>query len=217
MEESTKIISQSKTIKSASAKYRGNPTSAWLWGGGRRPNISTLKEKFGLTGHTISAVDLIHGIGRAAGLTPIPVEGATGYIDTNYEGKISALKDALKSKNFVYLHVEAPDESGHEGDIEHKLKAIQDFDAKIIGPALNILSDYKDYALLVMPDHPTPITLKTHTADPVPFCMMRTGGFAEHLNNKHAKAYNEFDCSQTGLFIEDAHRLIELMIAGNLK
>ena len=217
MEESAKIISQSETIKNASGKYKGNPTSAWLWGGGRRPAISTLKEKFGLIGHTISAVDLIHGIGRAAGLTPIQVEGATGYIDTNYEGKISALKDALKTTNFVYLHVEAPDESGHEGNIEHKLKAIQDFDAKIIGPALSILSDYKDYSLLVMPDHPTPIAFKTHTADPVPFCMMRTGGFAEHLNDKHAKAYNELDCSQTGLFIADAHRLIELMIVGNLK
>ena len=214
MEESVKIISQSETIKKAATNYKGNPTSAWLWGGGRCPNILTLKDKFGLEGHTISAVDLIHGIGRAAGLSPIPVEGATGYIDTNYAGKVAALRDALKLKNFVYLHVEAPDESGHKGNIEHKLQAVQDFDAKVVGPVLEILSNYKEYSLLVMPDHPTPIVLKTHTSDPVPFCMLRTGGF--EFNDKHAKAYNEVDCSETGLFIEDAHRLIELMIFGEL-
>ena len=217
MKESIKVISQSEAVKEAFGKYKGNPSAAWLWGGGRRPNISTLKDRFNLTGHTISAVDLIHGIGRAAGLVPIPVEGATGYIDTNYEGKVSALRDALKSENFVFLHVEAPDESGHKGNIEHKLQAIQDFDAKVVGPVLNILSEYKEYALLVMPDHPTPIVLKTHTSDPVPFCMLRTGGFAEHLNDKHAKAYSESDCSETGVFIAEAHRLIELMIFGDLK
>ncbi len=214
---SSRIISESAAVKEAEGKYRGNPTSIWLWGGGRKPAVTTLEQRFGLNGYTISAVDLIHGIGRAAGLSPYPVNGATGYIDTNYSGKSNALKSALKKGNFVYLHVEAPDESGHEGSLEHKLRAIEDFDSKIVGPVLETVSSYDKYSLLIMPDHPTPVSIRTHTSDPVPFCMQRTGGWTDgSLAGKTAPRFNEVDSSTTGLFIDQAHRLLEIMINGTL-
>ncbi|MGL4369605.1 MAG: cofactor-independent phosphoglycerate mutase, partial [Spirochaetota bacterium] len=178
MTRSKEIISESQAVSDARRLYDGKPESVWLWGGGRRPQIEPLTEKYGLHGCTISAVDLIHGIGRAAGLAPRPVEGATGYIDTNYEGKAAAALEALSSgDNFVFLHVESPDESGHEGNIEHKIRSIEDFDAKVVGPVLDGLSRFSDYTVLLMPDHPTPIRLKTHSSDPVPFIIYRSTGF----------------------------------------
>nr|HPJ36660.1 cofactor-independent phosphoglycerate mutase [Spirochaetota bacterium] len=153
MSESSGIISSSEKIQRSKSEFKGNPESVWLWGGGRRPAMETLSDKFGLSGYTISAVDLIHGIGKAAGLKPLHVKGATGYLDTNYEGKAAALIEGLKKSDLVFLHVEAPDESGHEGDLEHKLRAIRDFDSKIVGPALSIIRDYSNFVILLMPDH----------------------------------------------------------------
>jgi len=217
MKRSQQVIAQSETIKKARDTYRGNPVSLWLWGGGRKPSILTLKERFGLEGHTISAVDLIHGIGRAAGLTPLHVDGATGYIDTNYTGKADALLTALEYADYVYLHVESPDESGHEGNLEHKLQAIEDFDKKIVGPVLEGLKKFDCYSVLIMPDHPTPISIKTHSSDPVPFCMYRSDGWTDlTLNDRKAREYTEEAASATGLFLKEGHRLIELMIHGKL-
>ena len=132
------------------------------------------KDKYGLEGALISAVDLTRGIGIYAGFRIIIVPGATGYIDTNYEGKAMAALEALKEVDFVYLHVEAPDEAGHNGDVNAKIRAIEDFDKKVVGTVLNNIKEFKDYSLLVMPDHPTPLSLKTHTSDPVPFALMRS-------------------------------------------
>lgn len=214
---SKSIIAESAVISDGKKKYQGNPESIWLWGGGRRPEMETLQERFGLHGHTISAVDLIHGIGRAAGLTPLHVEGVTGYIDTNYAGKAKALIDSLPDSNFIFLHIESPDESGHEGNMEYKIKSIEDFDRIIVGPVLEELQKYTDYSVLLMPDHPTPIKIRTHTSDPVPFCIYSSSGyFTEEKNKYSAPSFCEKDASHTGLFINHAHRLLEIMIKGSI-
>ncbi len=217
MDESREIIRNSKKIDSARKKFRGNPESVWLWGGGGKPAMQTMKERFGFDGYTISAVDLIHGIGRAAGLKPIPVPGATGYIDTNYRGKAEALLKGLRDRDFVYLHVESPDESGHEGNLGHKLKSIEDFDRLVVGTVMEGLAGFSDYSLLVMPDHPTPLSIMTHTDEPVPFAMVRTGGWGSGFTGmKKSGFFSERALAQTGLFIEEGHRLIELMIHGTM-
>ncbi len=143
--------------------------SIWLWGQGRRPAMPTFKAKYGKTGAIISAVDLTKGIAVLAGFEVINVEGATGYIDTNYEGKVEASLKALERLDMVYLHVEAPDEAGHTGNIKDKITAIEDFDSRIVGPVLKGLEKFGNYRVLVMPDHPTPIEIRTHSPEPVPF------------------------------------------------
>jgi 2,3-bisphosphoglycerate-independent phosphoglycerate mutase len=196
-------------------KYRGAPESIWFWGGGKKPNMQTLSERFGLYGHTISAVDLIHGIGKAAGLTPLYVEGVTGYIDTNYKGKANALLNALGSANYIFLHVESPDESGHKGNIEHKIKSIEDFDSLVVGPVIEGIKKWSDYSVLLMPDHPTPIKIRTHTSDPVPFCIYSSiNRFKKEKDIYKAAAFNERDAAATGLFIDKAYKIIEIMING---
>ena len=213
MAESSGIISSSAAVHEAGAKYKGSPTSVWLWGCGRRPSMEPLSKRFGLTGHTISAVDLIHGLGRAAGLTPIPVEGATGYLDTNYEGKASALLAALKKASFVFLHVESPDESGHEGNLEHKLRAIEDFDRRVVGPVMDGITAYRDYTVLTLPDHATPVSLRTHSAEPVPFTLVSSSGWrGTPYEEKRGLSFSEKSAAATGLFIAQGHRLIELML-----
>ncbi len=212
IEASKSIIAGSDIINKSKSRYKGNPNSTWLWGGGKKPAIETLKDRFGLQGYTISAVDLIHGIGRAAGLTPLHVDGATGYIDTNYSGKASALLEAIKTSNFIFLHVEAPDESGHEGNLKHKIKAIEDFDKKVVGPVIEGLKKFSDYTILVMPDHPTPIKLKTHTADPVPFCIYSNKQFSGFRKSPADICFTEKMARTTGNYIDKAHNLIQIMI-----
>jgi 2,3-bisphosphoglycerate-independent phosphoglycerate mutase len=217
MFQSKSVIAESSAVRDGLKKYQGNPESIWLWGGGRRPAMNTLKERFGLYGHTISAVDLIHGIGKAAGLTPLHVDGVTGYIDTNYTGKADALLNSLADSNFIFLHVESPDESGHEGNIEHKIKSIEDFDSLVVGPVLKGMEKYDDYSILVMPDHPTPVKVRTHTSDPVPFCIYSSDGhFEEEKKKYNAAAFSEKDAAATGLFIDHAHNILEIMIKGSL-
>ncbi len=213
MDESMRVIRSSPAIKEALGRYHGRPVSAWLWGAGRKPSMPSLRERFGLSGYTISAVDLIHGIGRAVGLSPLRVDGATGYLDTNYRGKADALLSAMERSNFVFLHVESPDESGHEGNLEHKLRAIEDFDAMVVGPVIQGMRRYEDYTLLVMPDHPTPVSLRTHTADPVPFCMYSPGGFAVDAYRRDGiSGFNEPSAGRTGLYVGEAHRLMDIMM-----
>jgi 2,3-bisphosphoglycerate-independent phosphoglycerate mutase len=213
MKESADIIASSTAVRNARSHYEGSPSSVWLWGCGRKPSMETLGKRFGLRGYTISAVDLVHGLGRAAGLSPIQVPGATGYIDTNYAGKARALLEALKTASFIFLHVESPDESGHEGSIEHKLSAIEDFDSKIVGPVMDGIATYRDYTVLVMPDHPTPISIRTHTGDPVPFCMYSSKGWSgTAYQGMSAPSFSEKSAAATGLFIGEGHRLIELML-----
>lgn len=182
--------------------------SIWLWGHGKAPRMVTYRERFGLSGAVISAVDLVRGIGVYAGLEIIKVPGATGYLDTNYRGKAEAALDALKRLDFVYLHVEAPDESSHSGSIENKIRAIEDFDAKIVGPVSEGIREFGEYRILCTPDHPTPIRLMTHTADPVPFIMY--GGETEV--SADVAGYDENSARKTGLFLEEGYRLMEMML-----
>ena len=212
MKRARKIIASSTDISKAMGKYQGSPESIWLWGGGRKPGIRPPEERFGLHGYTISAVDLIHGIGKAAGLEPLSVDGATGYIDTNYEGKASALISSIKNCNYVFLHVEAPDESGHEGSIEKKLKSVEDFDKRVVGPVIEAMEKYSNFSILLMPDHHTPISVKTHTSDPVPFCIYSKGNPLEgNFEKFSASSYSEKAAEGTGLFVKSAHQLIEIM------
>jgi len=154
-------------------KNPGN--SVWFWGQGYAPTFRTFKELYGLTGSVISAVDLIMGLGIYAGLDVIEVPGATGYLDTNYVGKAEFAMASLKDKDFVLVHVEAPDEAGHMGDLDAKLQAIEDFDEKVVGTVLSAAKESdEDYTIVVLPDHPTPIALRTHTSEPVPFVMYST-------------------------------------------
>lgn len=180
-------------------KDEGNlpANSVWLWGHGKTPMIETYKEKFGLTGAVISAVDLIKGIGICAGLDVINVEGATGYIDTNYLGKAEAALAALEHHDFVYVHVEAPDEASHAGNMQHKIQAIEDFDRQVVGTVLEGIKKFEEYVILCMPDHPTPVKLMTHTSDPVPFVIYRSG----ELYSNGAILFDEFQAKASGLEI----------------
>ncbi len=191
-------------------KEQGNlpANSVWLWGHGKTPRIETYREKFGVTGAVISAVDLIKGIGICAGLDIINVEGATGYIDTNYLGKGQAALAALENHDFVYVHVEAPDEASHAGNMQHKLQAIEDFDRQVVGTVLEGIKKFDDYVILCMPDHPTPVKLMTHTSDPVPFVIYRSGG--GEWNG--AASYDEAQAKGTGLLV-DGHTLLPRLLS----
>lgn len=144
----------------------------WLWGEGKRAELDSFEEKYGARASMISAVDLLKGIGRFAGMNVVFVEGATGYIDTNFKGKTQAAIDELRDgSDMVYIHVEAPDECGHRGEIKEKVRAIELIDSLVLGPLLEELENYKDYKLLVLPDHATPLSVRTHTSDPVPYIL----------------------------------------------
>ncbi|MDA3900675.1 MAG: cofactor-independent phosphoglycerate mutase [Spirochaetes bacterium] len=212
-EEARKIIAE---VSSQNPSYKGNPTDIWIWGAGRKPALKTFAEKFSLTGKTVSAVDLIHGIGRAAGLSPVSVDGATGYLDTNYEGKTAAALASLQNHDFVFLHIEAPDETGHEGSLEKKMRAVEDFDKKVVGPMLKSLAQFENYTVLVMPDHPTPISVRTHTPDPVPFAFYSTDPIFEDLHNSYSsKSFSEKSAKKSGLFVADASHLLDILISKN--
>lgn len=152
---------------------RREANAVWLWGQGRAPSMPTLRDLFGIRGVMISAVDLLKGLGIYAGLKALQVPGATGYLDTNYAGKVSAALEALKELDFAFVHVEAPDEAGHEGSLTKKIQAIEDFDAKIVGPMLNGLAGYERCHVLIAADHLTPLKVRTHVADPSLFALYK--------------------------------------------
>ena len=179
--------------------------SLWFWGQGKRPTLPTYQDRFGISGAVISAVDLIQGLGRLAGLDVIEVPGATGWLDTDYEGKVEAALNALESgADFVYLHIEAPDEAGHSGEPMTKVKAIEDFDEKVVGPILSGIQEYEHHRILILPDHPTPVALRTHTDGPVPFSISGTD-----VNGDGASGFSEQESKKTGIFIEEGHILME--------
>ena len=184
--------------------------SMWFWGEGVRKPLASFEEKFGLRGSMISAVDLLKGIGKFSGMNVVNVEGATGYLDTNFEGKAQAAIDELKNgSDFVYIHVEAPDECGHRHEIENKVKSIELIDKKILGPLLQALEEYDDYKIMILPDHPTPLSLRTHTNDPVPYMIYHKKGETagvENLCEKSAEA--------TGNYQAVGHKLIERFVKG---
>jgi 2,3-bisphosphoglycerate-independent phosphoglycerate mutase len=189
-----------------------NPANMiWLWGQGMRPDMPTFKNAFGLTGGMISAVDLLKGTGKLLGLEVPDVPGATGYYDTNYEGKAAAALEILTRCDFVFVHVEAPDEAGHNGDIRAKIKAIEDFDSKIVGRIISEFSGKIDYRVLVLPDHPTPIIKRTHTSDPVPFAIAGKG-----ITPDDVVVFTEKSAKAGSLSIDKGFQLMKYLVSGKL-
>jgi len=189
-----------------------NPANClWFWGEGRKPQLASFKEKYGLRGGVISAVDLIHGIGRCAELESIHVDGnITGNWHTDFAAKARAAVRAFDTLDFVYLHIEAPDECGHHNELKEKIWSIEQIDSQVLGPVLEALRARKeDFAVLLMPDHPTPIAIRTHTPDPVPFAMYDTRRVVSV-----PVRFTERDCGNTGLFIPAAHTLMDHLISG---
>ncbi|QWR78345.1 cofactor-independent phosphoglycerate mutase [Candidatus Magnetomonas plexicatena] len=184
-------------------------TSIWLWGQGKRPAVPLFKEKYKIDGALISAVDLTRGIGVAAGLKIIQVPGITGYLDTNYEGKASYGVEALNDADFIYIHVEAPDEAGHTGNLNDKIRAIEDFDKYIVGGVFNKLVGRHDFRLLIMPDHATPICIKTHSREPVPFIIYDS---TKEMKSQ-VKSYDENIIAASGsMTITSGHTLMDYFI-----
>lgn len=175
MEKAGEILNQSEINKKRIAEGKKSATDIWLWGQGHSISMPTMKERYNITGSVISAVDLIRGLGILAGLQVRIVEGATGYLDTNYSGKVDAAFDALTNEDLVYVHIEAPDETSHEGSLEKKIKAIEDFDHRIVGEFLKFQKENNNLRILIAPDHATPISLKTHSSNPVPYTMCGSG------------------------------------------
>lgn len=180
----------------------------WLWGEGKAPDMMTLQERYGLTGSLISAVDLLKGIGVYAGMEIVDVAGATGYLDTNYQGKVDAALQAIGSKDMVLVHVEAPDETGHQGDLKNKIRAIEEFDQKIVQPILDGMSRDTDYRLVVCMDHLTPLRLRTHTTDAVPVAIYDSGDGADGSG----LAYTEKNGQSAGLQFRNGEEFFQYVI-----
>ena len=182
--------------------------SIWLWGEGKKPSLENFKEKFQISGTVISAVDLLKGIGICAEMDVPEVEGATGYLDTNFDGKVEAAKKAFADgSDLVYLHFEAPDECGHRGEAENKVKAIEIIDSKVVGVMRDYLSTFGDFRILIMPDHPTPLNTKTHSAKPVPYLIYDStkvlGGVA---------TFTEQTAESTGVYVEHGPDIMKKLI-----
>jgi 2,3-bisphosphoglycerate-independent phosphoglycerate mutase len=169
------ILAQSPTNRARIAAGKKPATDIWLWGQGTSVTFPSMKERYGLSGSVVSAVDLVRGIGILAGLRARIVPGATGYLGTNYAGKVHAARQALEEEGFVFVHVEAPDETGHEGSVEKKVQAVEEFDRHVVGEVLKMRGAMPDLRIMVLPDHATPIATKTHHAMPVPFAVCGRG------------------------------------------
>jgi 2,3-bisphosphoglycerate-independent phosphoglycerate mutase len=206
MLKSREVLRDHPVNRSRSEKGKKQATSIWLWGQGGKPAMEPLTRKFGLRGGMISAVDLLNGLGVYAGLEVLKVEGATGYIDTNYVGKGEKVLEALEQNDFVFVHVEAPDEMGHEGNTEGKVKALEDFDEKVVGTVLKGIARFGDFRVLVLSDHPTPVAKKTHVSEPSPFAVLSS---VPSENLKNGKAYSEPAARESGIFVSPGCLLME--------
>ena len=205
-------ILESHPINKERVKLGKNPANCiWLWGEGRKPKLTPFIEKTGLKGAMISAVDLLKGIGLVSGMTVLKVEGATGTINTNFAGKAQATIDAFESgHDYVYVHMEAPDECGHQGDLEGKIKSIELIDSEVVGPLLKYLaSTNQPYTILVCPDHPTPISIRTHSSDAVPYIIYRSD---EDIDT--SLRYDEYSAVSSEIVLEHGYQLISRMIGG---
>jgi len=184
--------------------------SIWLWGEGSKPSLTSFKSKYDLKGSVISAVDLVKGIGVCANMNVIEVEGATGNINTNFEGKAkAAVEEFKKGADFIYLHFEAPDECGHRGETQNKIKSIEYLDSRVLKYIIDELKKLKiDYSLLILPDHPTPLSIKTHSREPVPFLLYRSNDEKDNIDNE----YNEKAAKQSSIYIADGYTLLDMFI-----
>ncbi len=182
-------------------------SSIWLWGQGKPIYLESFRKRFGLTGVAITAVDLVRGLAKLVGFDLIDVPGATGFVDTNYEGKGQAAVEALDKYDLVFVHVEAPDEASHAGNVEMKREAIERVDCYVVGPVLDAIEKYDNWRMLVLPDHPTPVSSGAHSPEPVPFAMIGTG-VTGILNQD----FGETHAAQSGFRIEKGHELMEYFL-----
>ncbi|MDM8000273.1 MAG: cofactor-independent phosphoglycerate mutase [Dehalococcoidia bacterium] len=202
--EGSRGLLQSHEVNKARLRRGLRPANMiWLWGQGVTPRMPNFRDRFGIEGSVISAVDLLNGIARLVGLNVIDVPGATGYYDTNYEGKGAYAIRSLESRDFVLVHVEAPDEAGHNGDIEQKIRAMENLDRLVVGPIMRKLGETPRSRLMVLPDHPTPIRVRTHTDDPVPFAWCGHGIPASGVPD-----FSERAAASSGLRVEEGHTLM---------
>lgn len=209
MKQSADILSCHPLNKARIEQGLKPATSAWFWGEGRKPSLQSFRDKYGLSGSVVTAVDLVRGLGISAGLTPIKVEGATGGVHTNFAGKARAALDELKrGQDFVYVHIESPDEAGHQGSLESKIWSIEQIDQHVFGEILRQLDSFKDLRIMLLPDHPTPISLKTHTSEPVPFMIYDK----THPQINPHLVYNEVTSAAGGRIIANGHELMDLFI-----
>lgn len=197
MKKSFEILKDHPVNLARKAKGKRPANSIWLWGEGTRPAMRPFEEIFGMKGAVVSAVDLIKGIGGCAEMEVAEVDGATGYIDTNFEGKANAALDLLERNDLVYIHFEAPDECGHRNEPENKVKAIEMIDSRVLPILFDGLKKYDDYKIMILPDHPTPIVTRTHASDPVPYLIY-------HKNNEitGVDTINEETAKATGNYID---------------
>ena len=205
--KSQELLKEHPLNKERVAKGMDPANSIWPWGGGYKPKMIPLTERFPIikSGAVITAVDLIRGIGKYAGLRVIDVPGATGLWDTNYEGKAKAAIEALKTDDFVYVHVEASDEAGHDGDLELKLQCIENLDKRLVKPILDSLSDVRcPLSIALLPDHPTPVAHRTHTAEPIPFCIYTPG-----IEPDQVQTFDEVACQQGAYGLLEGDAFIE--------
>ena len=208
MKESYDFLMEHPVNKERMAKGERPANSIWLWGEGTKPALSNFKEKYGVDGSIISAVDLLKGIAKCAGMGSPDVEGATGYIDTNFEGKAECAIEELKTKDFVYIHIEAPDECGHRNEPENKVKAIELIDEKVLARVLPELDKYEDYKVMVLPDHPTPIVTMTHAGDAVPYLIYQKSKAADNS----IESFTESTAKEAGNYVEVGYTLMDSFI-----
>jgi len=206
MAAATPILKAAPVNAARSARGERPANAIWLWGAGCALRLTPLSERYGLQGGVISAVDLVRGIGKSAGLEVIDVPGITGYLDTNYEGKAEYALAALQQADFVYVHVEAPDEAGHNGDLQAKVQAIEDFDARVVGPILAGLESLGPHRVLLTPDHRTPIARRTHSREPVPFVLWGAGIAADAM-----QTYGERAAEWGSMQVERGHVLMDYL------
>lgn len=222
IEESRPILEDHPVNKNRRKAGIKEANSIWLWGQGKRPSIPSFMERYSLKGGLISAVDLMKGIGIYAGFKIINVKGATGYLDTNYEGKAKAALRALKTLDLVYIHVASPDEASHNGDIKGKIKAIEDFDSKVLGVLLKGMERSVEdpthrggYRILLLPDHATPIDLKTHSREPVPFVIYPSPAGPKGPAEKKGKKVSYFDeriIKNKNLVFKEGYKLMDYFL-----
>ncbi|MCP4610508.1 MAG: cofactor-independent phosphoglycerate mutase [Planctomycetes bacterium] len=182
-------------------------SSIWLWGQGKRAQMEHFEKRFGLKGVTITAVDLVKGLSKLIGFDLVDVPGATGFIDTNYQGKASAAIEALRKYDIVFIHIEAPDEAAHSGNAEMKKKAVEQIDKYIVGPVFEALQDYESWRMLVMPDHPTPVRTCAHSSEPVPFAMA-----GDNISGILHTAFSEANAAKSGFRIDNGFELMEYFL-----
>jgi 2,3-bisphosphoglycerate-independent phosphoglycerate mutase len=209
MIDSVDVLEGHQVNKERVNKGKNPANSIWLWGQGKKPGLSKFSEKYSVEGAMVSAVDLTKGLGIYAGFKILQVPGVTGWLDTNYAGKAEAALVALKEVDFVYIHVEAPDEAGHSGNYKNKIKAIEDFDALVVGTVMRGIKSFEEFRILLMPDHPTPVELRTHTDEPVPFVIYDN----KQKQKNEGAAFDESILKRKDIMVfEEGYKLMDYFI-----